>query len=71
MEKEFCLEVEKQERWNKKNKSRFMKLDNRQVIDDVNANHPAWLGLGLIGYRYSASLSVIKDIYEGLHVIES
>jgi hypothetical protein len=26
-----------------------------------------WLSLGLINYRYAATLSVVKDIYEGLN----
>lgn len=65
IEDELCNLAERQERWNKKSKSRFVKLDKKQVIDEMGKEQ--WLSLGLINYRYAATLSVVKDIYEGLN----
>ena len=64
VENALCDLAEQQERWNKKAKSRFIKLENERVIDEMKKKQ--WLGLGLINYRYTATLSVMKDIYEGL-----
>lgn len=64
IESEMCHLAEIQERWNKKSKSRFVKIENEQVVDEMNK--PQWLGLSLINYRYMSTLSVIKDIYDGL-----
>lgn len=65
IETELCDLVERQERWNKKAKSRFAKLDKEQMIEEMKKEQ--WLGLHLINYRYTATLSVVKDIYEGLN----
>ncbi len=64
IESELCSLTERQERWNKKSKSRFVKIEKGQVIEDLNKQQ--WLGLYLINYRYMSTLSVIKDIYDGL-----
>ncbi len=64
IESEICSLTERQERWNKKSKSRFVKIEKEQVIEEMNK--PQWLGLSLINYRYLSTLSVINDIYEGL-----
>lgn len=64
VEAELCSLTECQERWNKKSKSRFVKIEKGQVIEEMNK--PQWLGLSLINYRYLSTLSVINDIYEGL-----
>lgn len=64
IESEMCRLTEIQERWNKKSKSRFVKIGNEQVVEEMNK--PQWLGLSLINYRYMSTLSVIKDIYDGL-----
>lgn len=64
IESEMCHQTEIQERWNKKSKSRFIKIENEQVVEEMNK--PQWLGLSLINYRYMATLSVINDIYDGL-----
>ena len=64
VEAELCSLTERQERWNKKLKSRFVKIEREQVIEEMNK--PQWLGLSLINYRYLSTLSVINDIYEGL-----
>lgn len=64
IESEMCRLTEIQERWNKKSKSRFVKIENEQVVEEMNK--PQWLGLSLINYRYMSALSVIKDIYDGL-----
>lgn len=64
IESELCSLTERQERWNKKSKSRFVKIEKGQVIEDMNKQQ--WLGLYLINYRYMSTLSVIKDIYDGL-----
>lgn len=65
IESEICNLTERQERWNKKSKSRFVKIEKEQVIEEMNK--PQWLGLSLINYRYLSTLSVINDIYEGLN----
>ncbi len=67
IEDEFCNLVEKQERWNKKTKSRFVKIEKEQVVDEMGKEQ--WLGLDMINYRYDATLSIIKDIYDGLNNI--
>lgn len=64
IESDICGLTEQQERWNKKSKSRFFKIEKGQVIEEMNK--PQWLGLSLINYRYQSTLSVINDIYEGL-----
>ncbi|MDE6648917.1 MAG: hypothetical protein K2K45_03200 [Muribaculaceae bacterium] len=64
IESELCSLTEHQERWNKKSKSRFVKIEKGQVIEEMNKQQ--WLGLYLINYRYMSTLSVIKDIYDGL-----
>ena len=64
IESELCSLVELQEKWNKKSKSRFVKIEKGQVIEDMSKQQ--WLGLSLINYRYMSTLSVIKDIYDGL-----
>lgn len=64
IESEMCRQTEIQERWNKKSKSRFVKIENEQVVEEMNK--PQWLGLTLINYRYLSTLSVINDIYDGL-----
>ena len=68
IENELCGLVEKQEQWNKKAKSRFLKIEKGQVIDETKKEE--WVGLGLINYRYAATLSIMKDIYEGLKRID-
>lgn len=65
----LCQRAEQQERWNKKNKSRFVKLEKGQVIDEINSDSPIWLGLDLIKYRYNATYSIVTDIYEGLKIV--
>ena len=64
IENELCRLAEKQERWNKKLKSRFVKMDKEQVVEGMEK--PQWLGLRLINYRYQATLSIMNDIYQGL-----
>lgn len=64
IESELCNLTERQERWNKKSKSRFVKIEKGQVIEEMKKQQ--WLGLYLINYRYMSTLSVIKDIYDGL-----
>lgn len=64
IESELCYLTEIQEKWNKKSKSRFVKIEKGQVIEDMNKQE--WLGLDLINYRYISTNSVIKDIYDGL-----
>lgn len=68
IESQLCELTENQEKWNKKSKSRFVKLDKGQVIDDVNKG--GWLGLTLINYRYHSTLNVVRDIYNGLNQVE-
>ena len=68
IENELCGLVEKQEQWNKKAKSRILKIEKGQVIDETKKEE--WVGLGLINYRYAATLSVMKDLYEGLKRID-
>ena len=68
IEKDLCKLTEIQERWNKKSKSRFVKMEKEQVIEDMKK--PQWLGLSLINYRYQATLSIMNDIYQGLKAIE-
>lgn len=65
IEDDLCDFVENQEKWNKKAKSRFLKIDKGQVLDE--AGKEQWVGLGLINYRYTSTLSVMKDIMEGLN----
>lgn len=64
IESEMCSLTELQERWNKKSKSRFVRIENGHVVEEMNK--PQWLGLSLINYRYMSALSVINDIYDGL-----
>jgi hypothetical protein len=64
IETELCDLVEQQERKNKKNKSRFYKLEENRVVDENEKG--AWIGLGLINYRYAAALAIMKDIQEVL-----
>ena len=64
IEPELCDRVEKQEERNKKTKSRFFKLKNNRVVDENEKG--AWVGLGLINYRYTAALAVMKDVKEVL-----
>ena len=64
----LCNLVETQERWNKKAKSRFVKIDKGQVIDGIKDKQ--WIGLGLINYRYTSTLSVMRDLYVGLTNID-
>ena len=64
IEPELCDRVEKQEERNKKTKSRFFKLKNNRVVDENEKG--AWVGLGLINYRYTAALAVMKDVQEVL-----
>lgn len=66
IESEMCRLAEIQERWNKKSKSRFVKIENGQVVEEMEKNEPQWLGLSLINYRYMSTLSVINDIYDAL-----
>lgn len=68
IENKLCGLVEKQEQWNKKAKSRFLKIEKGQVIDETKKEE--WVGLGLINYRYAATLSIMKDLYEGLKKID-
>ena len=64
IETELCDLVEQQERKNKKNKSRFYKLEENRVVDENEKG--AWIGLVLINYRYAAALAIMKDIQEVL-----
>lgn len=64
IETELCNRVEEQEERNKKTKSRFFKLKNNRVVDENEKG--AWIGLGLINYRYAAALAIMKDIQEVL-----
>ncbi len=64
IEPELCDLVEKQEERNKKTKSRFFKLKNNRVVDENEKG--TWVGLGLINYRYTAALAVMKDVQEVL-----
>ena len=64
IEPELCDLVEKQEERKKKKKSRFFKLKNNRVVDENEKG--AWVGLGLINYRYTAALAVMKDVQEVL-----
>ena len=57
IETELCDLVEQQERKNKKNKSRFYKLEENRVVDENEKG--AWIGLGLINYRYAAALAIM------------
>jgi hypothetical protein len=68
IEVSLCNLVEAQERWNKKAKSRFVKIDKGQVIDGINDRQ--WVGLGLINYRYASTLSVMRDLNVGLNNID-
>lgn len=68
IEERLCDLVEKQERWNKKSKSRFLKIDKEQIIDETKDEQ--WVGLSLINYRYVSTLSVMRDIYVGLNNID-
>ena len=68
IENPLCELVEKQERWNKKAKSRFVKLEKDQVIDEMEKLQ--WLGLSLLNYRYYSTLSVVTDIYQGLEILD-
>lgn len=63
MEKELCALAERQERQNKKTKSRFLKLDKEQVVDGMDKQ---WLGLPLFEYRYMATRRILSDVYQGL-----
>ena len=62
IEADLCRLVEKQERDNKRSKSRFAKLEKGLVVDGLAASR--WIGLGLINFRYRAVLTVLKDINE-------
>ena len=67
---------------NKKYKE--MKIDIKDKISDINKRNEnlknkklsyetkkeEWVGLGLINYRYAATLSIMKDLYEGLKKID-
>lgn len=64
IETELCNRVEEQEERNKKTKSRFFKLKNNRAVDENEKG--AWIGLGLINYRYAAALAIMKDIQEVL-----
>ena len=64
IETELCDLVEQQERKNKKKKRRFYKLEENRVVDENEKG--AWIGLGLINYRYAAALAIMKDIQEVL-----
>ena len=66
IESEMCRLTELQERWNKKSKSRFVKIEKGHVVEEMNKPKLQWLGLSLINYRYLSALSVINDIYNGL-----
>lgn len=66
IEYKLCDVVEKQERKNKRSKSRFVKLEQNKVVDDMDKEQ--WLGLSLINYRYGSALTVIDDIYRGLGI---
>ena len=68
IENSLCRLVEAQERWNKKAKSRFLKIDKGQVIDETTKEQ--WVGLGLINYRYASALSIMRDLYDGLNNID-
>ena len=68
IEDRLCRLVETQERWNKKAKSRFLKIDKGQVIDETSKEQ--WVGLGLINYRYASALSIMRDLYDGLNNID-
>jgi len=57
--------AENQERKNKGKKSRFNKMDQGDGVDDLDKEE--WIGLSLINYRYYSTLSVLKDIFEGLN----
>lgn len=50
-----------QEKRNKKSKSRVKKLEEGKSVEDMDKRE--WIGLELIDYRYSATLTVIRDIY--------
>lgn len=56
--------VEKQERNNKKRKSRFYKMERDESVNELNNGE--WLGLKLIEYRYDSGKSIIKDIRAAL-----
>ena len=64
IEKQLCRLAENQERQNKKSKSRFVKLEKQQVVDDMS--NQQWLGLPLLEYRYLATKRILTDIYQGL-----
>ncbi len=68
IENNLCKLTEMQERWNKKAKSRFVKMEKEQVIEEMAK--PQWLGLSLINYRYQATLTIINDIYQALKATE-
>ncbi len=68
-EDELCGLAERQERWNKNKKSRFLKIDKGQEPQDIRDRK--WLGLSLINYRYHSTLSIVKDIYDGLNNTDS
>lgn len=68
IEERLCNLVDNQERWNKKAKSRFLKIDKEQIIDETKDEQ--WVGLSLINYRYASTLSVMKDLYAGLNNID-
>jgi hypothetical protein len=68
IENDLCKLAEMQERWNKKAKSRFVKMEKGQVIEEIGK--PQWLGLSLISYRYQATLTILNDIYQGLKATE-
>lgn len=61
--KEICIG---QERKNKNVKSRFYKIEHKQIITDMDTNRSCWMGLPLIAYRYHAARSIVSDIYDGL-----
>lgn len=68
IEDKLCSLVETQERWNKKAKSRFLKIEKGQDMDEIKKEQ--WVGLGLINYRYASALSIVKDLYDGLNNID-
>ncbi len=69
IEEQLCDLAENQEVWNKKSKSRFIKMDKNLVIPELEKTQ--WLGLNLLNYRYHSALSIVNDIYHGLSNTEA
>lgn len=64
IEDEYINKVIEQERWNKRNKSRFYKMAKEEDVKELNDGR--WIGLRLIPYRFSSGKSIINDIKSAL-----